>query len=223
MIFLHHAKLVILSQPKTGSTAIDRALSPRASMLIKSPPRMKHLTYGTFMETLAPWIKSNAGLGRKEYEVWAIMREPIDWMGSWYRYRTRTVKAHNRDALPTEKSTRDMSFEDFMLEACKDESEKAPFARLGKPYGVSQNGPETIGVDRLFPYEDLSGFHALIEKKTGEPLITERLNASPERELELSKETEAKVRERFAFSFDLHSSLIPNGKVEERFRSPSRA
>ncbi|MFT7107526.1 MAG: hypothetical protein ACJAVT_002050 [Yoonia sp.] len=42
----------------------------------------------------------------------AIVRNPIDWLGSWYCYRTR------EDLIGHENCTRDISFNDFALEYC---------------------------------------------------------------------------------------------------------
>ena len=78
MIFLYHARLVILSQPKTGTTALDNALSPRASIAVNNPPAMKHMHYSDFMASIAPWIQERTGLARKEYDVVSVMREPLD-------------------------------------------------------------------------------------------------------------------------------------------------
>src|SRR6478735_1410055 len=97
MIFLYRAKLVILSQPKTGTTALDSALASRASLAVSGPPEMKHSGYRKFMRFVAPWIQAQTGLARKDYEIVSVMREPVDWLGSWYRYRTRErlVKKQN--------------------------------------------------------------------------------------------------------------------------------
>ena len=57
MIFLYHARLVILSQPKTGTTALDNALAPRASIVVNNPPQLKHMQYRKFMRFVAPWTQ----------------------------------------------------------------------------------------------------------------------------------------------------------------------
>ena len=44
MLFLNRARLVILSQPKTGTTALDNVLTPRSSISISKPPELKHLS-----------------------------------------------------------------------------------------------------------------------------------------------------------------------------------
>lgn len=217
MIFLYRAKLVILSQPKTGTTALDNALSPRASLVVNSPPEMKHSGYRKFMKFVAPWIHSQTGMTRKDYEVVSVMREPIDWLGSWYRYRTREgLNKSGNDRASN--YTGHVSFDQFVLDVCKPKREQPAYARMNNPCAVAQDGEESIGVDRLFPYEDMSGLYELIETRTGKSVDTRQMNVSPEMVLELSDEARSRIRKKLAFAFDLHASLKRDGTVEQRFR-----
>ena len=217
MIFLYHARLLILSQPKTGTTALDHALTHRASFVIGNPPQMKHVTYRKFMRLLAPFISAQTGLERSDYAVVSVMREPVDWLGSWYRYRTRDqLKAAHKNK---KNYTGDVSFEDFVCEVLKPKAERAAFANVGSPCGVALNHDGSIGIDRIYPYEDLSGLHAFIEERTGAPVETKQMNTSPVRTLELSDETRSRLRDQWRFAFDLHESLNPDGSLDPRFRS----
>ena len=217
MIFLYRAKLAILSQPKTGTTALEAALAPKASIAVNDPPGLKHIGYNGFMRTFAPLIQRRTGTKRSEYDVVSIMREPIDWLGSWYRYRARELLGSSDNQRRY--YTGDVTFDEFVVEVCKDEGERAAFAKVGKPHSVSQSKDDGIAVDRLFPYSDLSRLYSLIEEKTGEPLRIGRHNVSPSLPLELSGKTRALIEQKFAFAFDLYSSLTPDGNVPSRFRS----
>ena len=53
MLFLNRARLVILSQPKTGTTALENVLTPRSSISISKPPELKHMSYRGFMAYMA--------------------------------------------------------------------------------------------------------------------------------------------------------------------------
>lgn len=215
MIFLYHARLLILSQPKTGTTALDHALAHRASMVVGNPPQLKHVTYRKFMKMLAPFIKMQTGLERADYEIVSVMREPVDWLGSWYRYRTREqLKGGNKNK---QNYTGDVSFEEFVLEVLKPKGERAPYANVGSPCGVALANDGRIGVDRIYPYEDLSGLYGLINERTGIPVETRQLNTSPTMELELTDETRARLRDQWRFVFDLHASLTPDGNLDPRF------
>jgi len=218
MIFLHKAKLVILSQPKTGTTALEAALSARASIVANKPPELKHMSYRGFMKHVAPLIEAQSGLDRSDYEVIAVMREPVDWLGSWYRYRTRDElrKPGNPRAV---NFTGDMRFDDFVRDVCRPAWEQPPHARIKTPSWVALSGTGTIGVDRLFSYEALDRLHDFITDRTGKPIETSTANVSPKMELTLEPETRERLKQHFAFEFDLYGTLADDGAVPVRFRA----
>ena len=217
MIFMHRARLAILSQPKTGTTALEKSLSLRASMTIHGPPELKHVSYRGFMRDFAPLIESHTGLKRSEYLVVAAMREPLDWLGSWYRYRTRG-KLLKKNHPRSHNYTGEISYEEFARQVSSSGADRPSYAEVKTPSWVSLAHRDCIGVDRLFPYEDLSGLYALIEERSGKPPEPDQLNVSPDMELTLSEEALALIRGKFRFDFDLHTSLSKDGMVDERFR-----
>lgn len=216
MIFLHKARLVILSQPKTGTTALEAVLSPRASISVSKPPELKHMSYRGFMKFVAPLIEAQTGLDRSDYEVAAVMREPVDWLGSWYRYRTRD-ELKKPDNPRSVNFTGNMSFDDFVRDVCQPDAQQPQHARIKTPSWVALAGGDTIGVDRLFPYEALDSFFDYIIERTGKPIETKAANVSPKMDLSLAPETEEHLRARFAFEFALHGALTKGGHVPERF------
>jgi hypothetical protein len=220
MIFLYRAKLVILSQPKTGTTALDNALASRASLAVSGPPEMKHAGYRKFMKFVAPWIEAQTGLARKDYEIVSVMREPIDWLGSWYRYRTRERLSKKKNGRAGN-YTGHVSFDQFAMDVAKPKGQQPAYARLGSPCGVALDGKDNIGIDRIFPYEDLSGLYELIEERTERPVETAQMNVSPEMDLTLSDEARAKIHEKYAFAFKLHASLKRDGTIDPTYRHPA--
>lgn len=62
-------------------------------------------------------------------------------------------------------------------------------------------------VDRLFPYEDLSGFLEFLEDRLGCEILLPRLNVSPLGNTSLSAPTEARQREVCAADFALYDVL----------------
>lgn len=92
MLVFIEKNLVFLSMPKTASTAFIAALTPYASMIIKSPPGVKHMNLRRFDNRLRPLIEKNQSV---PIETLAVIRHPLDWLGSWYRYRQRNaIKTH---------------------------------------------------------------------------------------------------------------------------------
>jgi hypothetical protein len=218
MIFLHKAKLVILSQPKTGTTALEAALSARASLVANKPPELKHMSYRGFMKHVAPLIEAQTGLDRSDYEIVAVMREPVDWLGSWYRYRTRDEL--RKPGNPRGANfTGNMSFDDFVRDVCRPASQQPPHAQIKTPCWVALAGTGSIGINRLFAYETLDAFYDFIFERTGKPIETKVANVSPKMELSLRPETRERLERHFAFEFGLHGALVNDGTIPERFRS----
>ena len=86
MLVFFKERLAFLSVPKTGTTAYETALAPRADMVISEPPMLKHAPVYRYNRFIRPMFLKVCDA---ELELMAVMREPISWLGSWYRYRRR--------------------------------------------------------------------------------------------------------------------------------------
>lgn len=216
MIYIAAAKIVILAQPKTGSVALENALTARADWSIRRPNRMKHITYGQFRQRFVPMLEEFGGLSRGDYEVVGIMREPLDWFGSLFRFKSREelqggARAHTYLG--------GMTFDDFIRSACNPAEAKLAPANTWLPCSVLLDTDNTIGVDRIYPYEDISALIDLIATRTEAPLTPKRVNVSPEREASLSEDVRALFNATYAPLLDLHASLRSDGVVDQRFRN----
>ena len=108
MLIFWRQRLVILANPKTGTTALEETLAPLAAVVVQRPPQLKHTGAGKYHKFLAPYV----GDGKDHtFQIVGVMREPVDWLGSWYRYRQRNEEV-------TDKSTHDISFDDFVRAWC---------------------------------------------------------------------------------------------------------
>lgn len=195
MLVFWEQRLVVLATPKTGSTAFESALESMAEIAVQRPPALKHTTIGRYRRFLGPWLEKTAGA---KFEVVALMREPVSWLGSWYRYR-------GRDTLDgTDRSTRGMSFDDFVTAYLSDPT--PPFANVGAQarfLGADRDD----GVDRVFRYETIGGFVTFLEERLGCEITLPRLNVSPEGETPLSPDVAARLRRERAGDFALYDSL----------------
>lgn len=200
MLVFWEERLAFLATPKTGSTAIAAALEPLAAVSVQRPPLLKHTTVHRYRRFIGPYLEAAS---KGEFTLVALMREPIDWLGSWYRYR-------QRDDVAPMNSTAGMSFDDFVRAWCQDP--KPAFADVGSQErflrprhdrGVVQ------GLDRLFRYEDIGSFVHFLEDRLGCEIILPRLNVSPPGATELSPATEALLREVAAEDFALYQTLEP--------------
>ena len=74
--------------------------------LVRDPPEMKHAPVFRYNRFFRPMFEKFMG---EDMTVLAVMREPIDWLGSWYRYRQRPFLDGHRT------STQGISFDEFVL------------------------------------------------------------------------------------------------------------
>lgn len=190
MLVFWKENLVFLAVPKTGTTAIEGALAPKAAMVLRDPPTIKHAPIYRYRRFLKPLFVQAGG---REPETMAVLRHPVDWLGSWYRYRGRP------DLDGHANSTKDISFDDFVLEYTK--GKPAPFANVGSQAKFVCDGDGQIAVDHLFRYEDQDRMIAFLERRLNVTLDLPRLNVSPRRDTELSPAVEAKLRDRRAAEF----------------------
>lgn len=196
MLVFWEQRLVFLATPKTGSTAIAAALEPLAAVSIQRPPALKHTNVRRFHRFIAPYLRTASQ--DEHWTVVALMREPRDWLGSWYRYRMREGQHERR------KSTRGLTFDAFVQAWCS--TPRPEFANVGNQASFLRSA-EAAGLDRLFRYERLDELVEFLEDRLDCVIELPRLNVSPEGETGLSPETEALLHKVAADDFALYDSL----------------
>lgn len=195
MMVFWQQRLAFLATPKTASTAIEAALGALATLVILRPRELKHTDATRFERFLQPYLSEG---GEGPFEVVALMREPRDWLGSWYRDRQR------EDVAP-ELSTRAMSFDDFVRGYCRTTA-RPVCADVGSQAAFLTT-PSGAQMPHLFRYESLGDFVQFLEDRLGCEITLPRLNVSPKGSTALSPETEALLRATLAQDFALYDSL----------------
>lgn len=196
MLIFWKERLVFLSTPKTGSTSIETALESLAHVAIRRPPELKHVSGPRYQRHLAPLLEMAGG---ERFTTVALMRDPVDWLGSWWRYRQRD------DIRDLPRSTSGLSFED----AARDYLSGHPGASMNvgsqaRFLGVKEG---VAAVDKVFRYEDIGTFVHFLEDRLGGEIILPRLNVSPKGDMHLSPSTDARLRDRFAPDYAFYRSL----------------
>lgn len=196
MMVFYKARLVLLSVPKTGTTALQDALRPYADMVIADPPELKHAPVYRYNRWIRPMFDKVCGA---ELEVAAVMREPIAWLGSWYRFRQRP----HLDGKPA--STKGVSFDEFVRDYCR--GNRPAHANVGSQAKFLEAQPNGCKVDHLFRYDHLNELHGFLEDRLDLSFETQQKNVSPKMELTLSEKTETILRRKCAVEFDLYNSI----------------
>ncbi|MEW2913556.1 gamma-glutamyl kinase [Leisingera sp. JC11] len=196
MMIFFKERLALLSVPKTGTTAFQAALRDRADLVISDPPELKHAPLYRYNRWIRPMYEKVCGA---ELEVAAVMREPVSWLGSWYRYRQRPAL----DGKPN--STRDVSFDDFLHAYCK--GKPPAFANVGSQAKFLEAQPNGCKVSHLFRYEDPDALKRFLEERLDTEIRLERKNVSPQADLTLSPNAEARIRRKRAEEFELYGTI----------------
>jgi hypothetical protein len=200
MMVFGKAKLVFLSVPKTGTTAWEKALGPVADIVVNNPPELKHAPVFRYNRFFRPMIEKFIA---DDMDVLAVIREPISWLGSWYRYRRRPFM----EGRPN--NTYDVSFDQFIDGYCQ--GEQPGYANVGSQAKFIEPAGNGTRVTRLFRYEDGAGLHRFLEERLEQQISLTQENVSPAMPLTLSAETEAKLRRKCAAEFELHDGIAPGG------------
>ncbi|MEX0371667.1 MAG: gamma-glutamyl kinase [Tateyamaria sp.] len=196
MLVFYKANLAFLSVPKTGTSAYETALAPHADMILSEPPALKHAPVYRYNRFIRPMFLK---VCETELDVMAVMREPISWLGSWWRYRQRPFMQGKPNA------THGISFDDFVLAYMK--GQKPGFADVGSQFKFLERQPNGTGVTHLFRYEDQDRLQTFLTERLGVSFDLGRENVSPDIPLGLSSDVEARFRRKFAEEFALYDSI----------------
>lgn len=196
MLLFWKAKIVLLAVPKTGTTALHAAFMPHADVAILHPPEKKHLNARRWRSQLAPYFENK---GSRKLETMAMIREPRDWLQSWYRYRKRPEAAHS----PA--STMGLGFADFVDGWLADPEPE--FARVGRQSRFVSAPDGGVIVDHLFRYEDMDLAVRFLEDRLGVSVKLPWLNMSPPEELSLPPALEDRLRSEARAEFALWDGI----------------
>ena len=198
MLIFWHQRLVVLSVPKTGTTALEEAVASWAHVAVMRPPELKHTPAYRFERFIRPWLTNSAN--GAPFEAVAVMREPIDWLASWYRFRLRD------DLIGTPRSARGLSFADFARAYMA--QPRPQLAEVGQQAKfLSGIDGRALGVDRLFRYEAMEAFTDFLAARLGRPIALPRANPSPPAPTDLPPTVRAELAAFLAEDYALWRSL----------------
>lgn len=190
--------LAFLAVPKTGTTAYEAALHPFADITLRR--RLKHMTAQKFHRRMVPFLRDTYGTVPERL---AVMRDPLEHMKSWYRYR------RNADLRRPDNDTGSVSFAQFCEDVIADDP--PPHARIGSQFNFLTNGDGQLMVTHLFSYERQADLRAFLEQRFETALKIPRKNSSPEVDTALPPELARRVRDARADDFALYDRLMAAG------------
>jgi hypothetical protein len=194
MLISTRHKLAYLALPKTGTSSVEAALEPLCDIRYVGSPRVKHMTMHSFERFVLPYLR-RIGIG--DTETVCVVREPVDWLGSWYRYLGR--KQFRRSP----RSTLGISFATFVEGYLA--SPQPAYATLGRPSRFVVG--RTTRVTHLYRYEDLPKLVEFLSDRFGTRLELPNRKVSPKAELDLPPALRSRLETERAEEFELYASL----------------
>ncbi len=187
-------KFAFLAMTKAASTSIEMALAPHCDIAYYGNSRVKHISYRRYSRFVSPYL---ASLGYTDIETCCLFREPVDWLFSWFRYRSRPEISRRPQ------STAKLDFDTFAgLYLDGDPITKG----VGRPskFVAGKNGAPAV--THIFKYDNMAEFQAFVENRIGTPLHLDRLNMSPARDFALSPGTRSRLTGFFAPEYKIYRS-----------------
>lgn len=156
---------------------MQAALEPHASIMFRDPPGVKHINLAKYQRQIRKLLEN---LSDGPFETFGIVRHPLDWMGSWYRYRQRDRLMGHQN------STHGISFDAFLSAYMS--QDRPHFARVGDQARFFKPRPDDQPLDHLFQYEQLDQAVAFLENRLGRQIQLPQKNVSPKIDLPVSDE-----------------------------------
>jgi hypothetical protein len=170
LISLKH-RFTFFCTPKCASNSIEAMLKPHCEIHLLGSPQVRHTNARQYASHVQPYLAEVAP--ETGFERIAIIREPVAWLHSWYRFRARSALRGGDN----QNSTAHVSFAGF-VDAYLAET-RPPFAEVGSQLEFLLGEDGTLGVDRLFAYEQLDQLVAYFAARTGQAMSLHAINVSP--------------------------------------------
>ena len=193
MLISVRRQLAFLAMPKTGTTAVEQSLAPLCEIVFGGRPDVKHMNLRGFQRFMLPYLET---VGAGDVETVCVVREPVDWLSSWFRYRSRPAL----DGTP--KSTKGMDFARF-IEGYLERPQPA-FARTESMSHFVSDRKERPAVTHLFRYDRMDGLVAFLSARFRKEISLATVNVSPRVEASLPKALRARLEVERADDFAIY-------------------
>ena len=191
MLIFWKERLVVIANTKTGSTSLESAFEGLAEVVVSRPAPLKHTTARAYRRHVAPWLADQAG--GAAFETVALVREPLDWLGSWFRDRAGSGE------LPA--GTDFAGFGRDVLAA-----PPPAHARLVTQAEMLCDPDGAPLVDALFRYDAIGRFVDFLEDRLGCEITLPRLRVSPAAPTDLPADLRARLSVHLAADAALYES-----------------
>lgn len=192
-------KFVFVANTKTASTSIERVLKPVAEIHHAGTPERKHVPLWRLPKLYPEIIGGEFGSPQMDrFFIFGVMRDPIDWIGSWFRYRKGNPEVAS--PLPA-----DMTFEQFWAQ--RDWNVVRPNGMRFLQRHLFCGAKGQVLADVIIPYERLNEIFGEICDGLGVESSLPRENASRLTDFEVPASLRDELQQHFAPDFKLRARL----------------
>jgi len=202
MLISKKFNFVFLSMQKCASNSIEAALRPYSDIILSVNP-FKHTNYRNYSKYLKPYLEEMASMG--DAETICLVREPLSWLNSWYRFRSRPA-LRNPLHKNHRNSTYHISFEQFIEQYMT--PNPLSYANVGSQFDFARDDARSIGIDTIFCYEQMEHFVTYMREKTGIDLELDHFNISPKPDNTLSVKHENLLMQYIPDDFNLYEKAM---------------
>ena len=216
LIFVNQG-LIVYAMPKTGTTSIDRAIGRNASIKLSGTGDngLKHINSKKFIK----WRRTlRKEFPKQTFISCCVMREPLDRLNSWYRYRSR------EEIKNKENYVGNLTFDEYLNKICDDNERKSSRYNLNSQsrFIISK---KKVGIDRIFPYLKINEFTDFISLKLNKKIKLPRKNISPKissSKLEVSKETLKRLNPYISLDVNLYNEILKMGSYDSSIKDHNK-
>lgn len=167
-------KFLFVANTKTASTSIEKVLVPHSDVVMQGNSELKHSPLAEGRAAHRDLFERAEG-GWDSYFKFGVMREPFDWISSWFRYRRGNQV---ESPLPLE-----MTFADFW--ARKDWNLfRGPQKEKNLQRRMFVDAEGKVLADVIIPYHRVAEYFPQICDQLGIPRGLPRENVSTLREMD---------------------------------------
>ncbi len=186
-----------LCTPKCASTSIEEVILPYGQLSTDASPIFKHTNFRRYERFISPYIFATT---KKNLEVICVMREPMEWLKSWYRYRQRDVLKGKS------KSTHGQTFASFARDYMNGKLD------IGSQYNFVRDQNGNIGVDKIFDYGNLKELENYFHDKTGYPINFGLTNKSKVIDIEIEPDLLLELKEFNKKDYEIYNNINSKNK-----------
>lgn len=191
------ARLAYLAMTKTGSTSVENALRPYCHVMFTGHHRVTHMPAHHFERFIRPYLAES---GINGVETVCQLRHPLDWLESWWRYRSKPPKRERHV------STDGVSFDRFVSEYI--EGADRPYLGMHRPQSFLCDESGELLVQIVFRFEEMDLFARFLSDRFGQNIALPRHNRSPRRWARLGRKTRARAEAFFAPELEIWENRV---------------